>query len=77
MAWTSSSMGSGSGSGSVIKLESVGSKKTCQTRTYKNNENWLFYQYLPLSGIRPIPSFSKCLSNSSTHLSRLSLYDHP
>jgi len=33
----------------------------------------VIYQYLPLSGIRPIPSLSKCLSNSSTHLSRLSL----
>ena len=31
------------------------------------------YQYLPLSGIRPIPSRSKCLSSSSIHLSRLSL----
>ena len=31
------------------------------------------YQYFPLSGMRPIPSLSKCLSNSSTQRSRLSL----
>ena len=35
-------------------------------------EGWI-YQYLPLSGIRPMPSRSKCLSSSSIHLSRLSL----
>jgi len=33
--WLGPSSIDGSGSGSVIKLESVGSKKTCQTRLLK------------------------------------------